>query len=64
MFSIQYLCQQMPNAALMIGYLLYLAWEWALGKTAFGSTIGLLIEHPTLAFARWLNNQRKPPEAK
>lgn len=60
MFNIQQLCQQLPNGALMIGFIVYTAWEWFLGRTVFGSTVGLVLVHPTIAFMRWMNNKKQP----
>ena len=54
MFSLHGLCFQMPNAAIGIGYALYVLSEYIMGKTRFGSWIGILIETPAKKLFRWV----------
>lgn len=51
---IQTLCQQLPSGAIIAGLATYSAFEWFMGKTGFGSTIGLLIEAPALKALAWI----------
>ena len=52
------ICAQLPP---MVHFLIFTGvfiWEYALGKTKFGSTIGLIFEHPLTAL--W--NGTKPKD--
>lgn len=40
------LCQTLPPAAPIVGFIVYSVWEYLIGKTKYGSTVGLLVEHP------------------
>lgn len=44
--KLQYVCQQLPPFMHLILWLLVLAWEYGIGKTKYGSTLGLFIETP------------------
>lgn len=39
-------CQQLPPFMHLILWLAVLAWEYGLGKTQYGSSVGLFIETP------------------
>jgi hypothetical protein len=40
------ICQKLPQSTLVVIWILWALWEYVLGKTKFGSTVGLLIEAP------------------
>ena len=40
------ICAQIPLAGHVLIWISYLVWEYVLGKTKFGSSVGLFIETP------------------
>lgn len=40
------LCQKLPPSVIIVFWILYSLWEYGLGKTKWGSTVGLFIETP------------------
>lgn len=52
------LCQRLPPATMVIFYVLYATLEWFMGKTKFGSMIGLAIETPIAKVLKKLGIQK------
>ena len=52
---LQQICTQLPNSVIVIGLLGYATFEWFMGNTSFGSTLGLVVESPLT----WIMNQIK-----
>lgn len=59
---IQQICQQLPSGAMVFGFIGYSAWEWFMGHTVFGSTLGLLVEHPLTTFMDWVKSKVNGPK--
>lgn len=53
----------MPNAAIGIGYALYVASEYIMGKTRFGSWLGLILEAPAKKLFGWIIGKPDAPAA-
>ena len=47
-------CQQLPPFMHLALWLVVLAWEYGLGKTKYGSSIGLFIETPLNKFLAYV----------
>lgn len=54
MQDLQLICEQLPPAAHVLIWGLVLLWEYGVGKTRFGSTIGLLVVSPITKALKWL----------
>lgn len=48
------LCSQLPQWLVVSTFVGYQIFEWIMGKTQFGSTIGLLIEAPLTKVFNWI----------
>jgi hypothetical protein len=46
MLNLQQVCEQLPLTGHILVWVGYLFWEYVIGKTKFGSTLGVLIEAP------------------
>lgn len=51
----------MPSPAILIGYGLYTISEYLMGKTRFGSWIGILIEAPVKKIIAWVVGKPDAP---
>ena len=49
------ICAQLPPMVHFIIIAVVFIWEYVLGKTKFGSTVGLFIEHPLMAIWSWID---------
>ncbi len=58
MVDLQQICEQLPPAAHVLIWIGVAVWEYGLGKTKFGSTVGLLIEQPLV----WLKAKLGIPQ--
>lgn len=55
--SIESLCTQMPNGAIVVGFCFYSLFEYMMGHTQFGSAVGLLIESPVATILKWVKSK-------
>lgn len=58
MFDLRTICQQLPPTAAVIGFAIYAVFEYLIGKTKFGSALGLLLEHPALTIFNWIKGKQ------
>ncbi len=55
MFDVQEMCQQLPHSVVVFAFFAYPVWEYFMGKTKFGSTVEMILEHPLT----WLLSKTK-----
>lgn len=48
------LCSQLPQWLVITTFVGYQVFEWVMGKTKFGSMIGLVIEKPATVAFNWI----------
>lgn len=60
--SVQTLCTQLPDWAIIGSFLIYSVFEYFMGKTTFGSTISLIVEHPLQWLAQKILKQNQPTQ--
>lgn len=55
MLDLSAICQKLPPAAHILLWGAFFLWEYCLGKTGFGSSLGLFITTPFAKVLKFLN---------
>ena len=65
MFDLKQVCEQLPTSVHVLIWIAVLVWERGLGRTKFGSTLGLLVDAPIKRLLNALDARKiqQPPSA-
>lgn len=55
MLNLQAICQKLPPEGHVLLWIVFFLWEYGLGKTTYGSSVGLFITKPITALLKKLN---------